>query len=270
MPAHFLSENRHMNKNSLSHKISKTLRGTVFGFTKHNLFFGWFFLNFVKTYKLEGCRFPLSKNLFTPGYYARFLFDTYEKHEIKCVKRYVKPDDTVLELGACLGIVSCVTNKQLETKENHVVVEANPTLISEIEKNREVNQCGFHLENKLISDQKENTFHVYNLAVSGSLVEKKHNPRLKLVEKVNVEGVGISDLEKQYGLNFNVLVMDIEGGEYQFLKNNYDFIDRLRLLIIEFHPHLNDPEDKFDYHGKFEEMGFKMVESSEHTYVYLR
>lgn len=255
---------------SFFHKVNQTLKAKLFAFTKRNQFFGWFFLNFVKTFKLSGCEFPLSKNLFTTGYYARFLFNTYEQHEVNSVKKYLKGDDKVLELGACLGIVSCVSNKQLSDKSKHVVVEANPTLISEIEKNKAVNNCGFAIENKLISDQKENTFHVYNLAVSGSLSEKTHNPRLKLIEKVNVEGVGIADLEKKYGFNFNVLIMDIEGGEYELLQKNFDFIERLRMMIIEFHPDMKDSKDDFDYKKKFKELGFKEVDSSEHTYVYIK
>ena len=59
-------------------------------------------------------------------YRSCFMRGSYEHEERELIRRWLKPEDHVIEFGACLGIVSCVTNKLLKDKTRHVVVEANP------------------------------------------------------------------------------------------------------------------------------------------------
>jgi len=231
---------------------------------------GWFFLNFVRVFRAGGCEFNLSKNLFPSGYYSRFLFKTYESPEIALMKKYLDPGDSIIELGACIGVVSCISNKMLDHPENHVVVEANPDLIAEIEKNKANNRCHFSLENALISNQAFETFYTYNIAISGSLQKKVHNPKLVLSREVQVKGVGFESLQAKYGLKFSVLLMDIEGAEYTLIEENLEFLKGLRLLIIEFHPNIMEHLDTEKYHRYLEEIGFKFAEKIEKTSVYIR
>lgn len=231
---------------------------------------GWFFLNFVRVFRAGGCEFNLSKNLFPSGYYSRFLFKTYESPEIALMKKYLDPGDSIIELGACIGVVSCISNKMLDHPENHVVVEANPDLIAEIEKNKANNRCHFSLENALISNQAFKTFYTYNIAISGSLQKKVHNPKLVLSREVQVKGVGFESLQAKYGLKFSVLLMDIEGAEYTLIEENLEFLKGLRLLIIEFHPNIMEHLDTEKYHRYLEEIGFKFAEKIEKTSVYIR
>ena len=92
-------------------------------------------------FKVDGCRFLIAKDLTTMSYRAEFLSDAYEAEERQLVQEYVKPGDSVLELGACIGVVSCVTNKMLADKSRHVVVEANPFCIPSLYRNRDLNRA---------------------------------------------------------------------------------------------------------------------------------
>src|SRR5438445_8047236 len=64
-------------------------------------------------FQADGCTFVIPKDLTTRTYRACFWQGNYEKEERELTRRWIRPDDSVLELGACLGIVSCVTNKLL-------------------------------------------------------------------------------------------------------------------------------------------------------------
>src|SRR5271170_2149969 len=80
-------------------------------------------------FKTDGCTFIIPKDQTSLAYRSSFLSGHYEVDDLAVVRAFIRPDDCVLELGACMGIVSCVTNKMLKDKTRHVVVEANPFCI---------------------------------------------------------------------------------------------------------------------------------------------
>lgn len=159
-----------------------------------------------------------------------FPIDFYEKQERRFLKDFLPKDATVLELGACLGIVSCITNRLLEHPERHVVVEANPTLIPIIETNRDRNQCQFKIENCMISNRKTNEFFI------GKSILMSSNRR-QTTQQITVKGCSIPDLEQKHNLRFDILFMDIEGGELSVLRENKAKLPDFRVIFMETHPH---------------------------------
>src|SRR5262245_43618744 len=83
-------------------------------------------------FRADGCTFRIPRDVTRLSYRACFLTDAYEREERELVRQWVRPEDRVIELGACLGIVSCVTNRLLADKSKHVVVEANPFCIASL------------------------------------------------------------------------------------------------------------------------------------------
>ena len=75
--------------------------------------------------ELDHCRFPLAE-LPNTSMKLELLSGQYEKPEREAVLRYLQPDWGVIELGGCIGVVSCITNKLLKNPENHLVLEVNP------------------------------------------------------------------------------------------------------------------------------------------------
>jgi 16S rRNA A1518/A1519 N6-dimethyltransferase RsmA/KsgA/DIM1 with predicted DNA glycosylase/AP lyase activity len=67
----------------------------------------------------------------------------FEKHERETIKRCLDPNLPVVEVGGCIGVVACTTNRLLQEPSKHVVVEANPDLVPVLEANRQLNQCEF-------------------------------------------------------------------------------------------------------------------------------
>jgi len=210
-------------------KAGKRLRKYWYRLThKKSHFFGFLFEVLNKQYRTSGLRFEIPNNLISRSFKTRFFFDTYEIEERKYLDKFLDPDDKVLELGGCIGVVSCFVNRILNHSQGHVVVEANPNLIPWLNKNRELNHCSFEVENCVISDQKMNEFYLHDLIVGGS-------PYRHTSEKIQVQGKTIDEIEASYETRFDTLIMDIEGGELNFLRNNTDFISRIEKVFVEIH-----------------------------------
>lgn len=123
----------------------------------------------------------------------------YEQDELRLIKSFLSPSSTVLELGACIGVVSCMTNKLLSDPTRHVVVEGNRFWEPYLEYNASRNGCLF---------------------------------QTRFVDALDID---IHDLESELGLKFDVIISDIEGHEYQFFKNNAAYLSNLKAAFIEWH-----------------------------------
>ena len=189
---------------------------------------GIFFDLSGRKFKLGECSFTIPKDQTSLAYRASFLSATYEVEDLQVVRACIRPDDRVLELGACMGVVSCVTNKLLKDKTSHVVVEANPFCLPVLHRNREVNQCGFLVEHCAVGQGHDVTFHVNpKLIVSSSLQVKTNTP-------VRVPARSLAELDARYG-PFTALIVDIEGAELDTFESSRDVLRRYRLVIVELH-----------------------------------
>ncbi len=157
-----------------------------------------------------------------------FYFHGSEEDDILAIDKYLNKNAKVLELGGCIGFVSCYLNAKLSNRKNHVVLEANPNLIPYLEINKEDNQCEFNVVNKIISDNKENIFYI-GKSIHSSSIKNISN------EKYNIEGISIAELETEFKLKFDTLILDIEGAEYELFKET-DF-SKLHISTIIFELH---------------------------------
>ena len=175
----------------------------------------------------------------------------------------VKPEDQVLELGACLGIVSCVTNKLLRDKTRHVVVEGNPFCIPSIHRNRELNQCGFLTENCAVSSQKDATFYLHPVYIVGGTTQRES------ARPVRVPARTLLELEAKHG-PFSVLIMDVEGSELEVLTASREALKQYRLVIAELHDWAIGTEGVERCRAIFEEAGLRRVKSAGLTEAWQR
>jgi len=177
---------------------------------------------------VDDCTFVIPRELTTRTYRACFWQGSYEKEERGLIQRWIRPNDSVLELGACLGIVSCVTNKLLAEKSRHVVVEANPLCIPTLRHNKELNQAGFRVEHCAVGKPPEITFYLHPSYIVGGNAQRVTNHPVRVPAKALIQ------LEHESG-PFTALIMDIEGGEQEVLEQSSDLLKQFRILIIELH-----------------------------------
>jgi len=215
---------------------------------------GIYFTLFKKVFAKNGITIHVPFQLTDVPFRGRFMQNKYEKEEATHLSQYISPNDSVLELGSCLGYVSCLTNKLLQNKEQHVVVEANPNLIPWIEKNREENNCLFKIEHCIISLEKKNEFYIHELIVGGST-------KRKTAHKIAVEGTTFSALEKKYAMGFNTLIMDIEGGELDLFRKHRDEIGKFQKIFYEVHPFANilTIEEALECEKILTDLGFNLL-----------
>lgn len=180
-------------------------------------------------FRADGCEFAIPKDITSMSYRACFLNGSYEAEERELVSAFIRPDDSVLELGACLGIVSCITNKLLADKPRHVVVEGNPFCIPTLHRNRELNQCEFLVENCAVSTQRDATFYLHPTYVVGGTTQRQSS------RPVRVPAYSLAELDARHG-PFSALIMDIEGSELEIFAASAEILTRYRLVIAELHP----------------------------------
>lgn len=169
----------------------------------------------------------------------RLIDGSYEKLEIKSIKKFLTKEMTVLELGGSLGVTSVIINSILDKKTNHVVCEGNPELIENLEYNKNQNNCEFKIVNQPVSSlEKKVTFFFNNISLGGSIFNKQQNYEDHLhgvYKKIVMDTITPIKLAKQFNLNFDCLICDIEGEEFNLLLDLYDYFKEFKLMIIEFH-----------------------------------
>lgn len=171
----------------------------------------------------------------------RFKNDTYEKEESIMINKFYNKNDIVLEVGSCLGYIAYLLSKKVYSV---ISIEGNPELkeaLNDFKKNNNIDNVTFL--NTYIS----NTIDVVNfqtydniVAGSGDRKDKEFNnvrgwgSSEKIYKVKTIKLKDIQDIEK-----INSFVLDMEGGELIFLKENIDFIKKqIKKITFEVHGHL--------------------------------
>ena len=214
--------------------------------------------------RLEGCKFTLDETSLPANVVDLLLEDHYEEPERDALKEFLDPELPVIELGACLGVVSCLTNRRLRHPEKHVVVEANPTLVPMIEQNRERNGCGFRIVNAAVSQGAETiTFNVSDNILASSLHGDEQ-------QSVVVSTVTLQRLLEQHGFERVTLICDIEGAELQLVEHEIDVLrERVSTIIMELHDRMVGEEPTQRMLERLESVGFQIL-SKDRDVVVLR
>jgi FkbM family methyltransferase len=182
-------------------------------------------------YRVDGCEFEIPAHLTDRNYRSAFVFGEYESAERELIGRFLRPDDRVIELGGCIGVLSCLVNSRLKSPGSHLVVEANPELIPILSRHRALNGAGFRIEECAVSSEPEVNFAVHRLMTHSSVLAQ---PDARLVK---VHGRSLADLHYSHG-PFNTLLIDVEGSELVVLKDSPHLLRDYRLVIIELHRQL--------------------------------
>jgi len=216
---------------------------------------GGIFFSFQKYYCTEDCKFAVPEGM-DLIFNSSFFYDTYELEERELVKKWIQPSDRVLELGGCIGVVACTTNKFLNLNENnHIIVEANPKLIPFIQKNRDLNNCKFKIEQVAVGHDGKAAFYFGERINGGSVCRSSS-------ESIEVNSVSLRNLEQKHG-KFNVLLMDIEGAELKVIEDSRDLLKNYRIIMVEWHPFITAAEEIEKCRNILKDLSFSLKHSGE-------
>lgn len=161
----------------------------------------------------------------------------YEGQEIAGALNVVHAGDKVLELGAGLGVVGAVT--AANCKPARVVsFEGNPNLIPHIQALYDLNGLGdvITVRNQVLISAPDRPdhlpFQLHNSFLGSSLQRDPASAR----ETVQVPTASYAELKAE--LDPDILLMDIEGGELEFLE--HADLSGIRSVVVEFHPGVYD------------------------------
>ena len=158
----------------------------------------------------------------------------YETAECDLIERHLPNDKPVIELGGCLGLVSCFTATRLLEETQHIVVEANPALtdacrqnatLGGLRGNTEVIQKAIAYDGREVAFSVGENIHIGKLAQGGE------------AGSVLVAPVSLAELVERIGSPDNYsLICDIEGAELDILVRDSAALERCGMMIMEFHP----------------------------------
>src|SRR5690349_24825010 len=91
--------------------------------------------NVVPDLRYKGYRFYLPPNQVSKKNVAAVFWGFYESAEIRLIKKYFDGHSSVIEFGSSVGVVSAHVASAMKPGHRMICVEANPSLVSSIEKN---------------------------------------------------------------------------------------------------------------------------------------
>jgi FkbM family methyltransferase len=212
-----------------------------------------------KTTELDGCTFTLET---IPDSLTKlFLLDgRYELPERRAVKKHLRRDLPVIELGGALGVVACVTNKLLAQPADHVVVEANPLAIPTLTSNKERNHCAFEIVNRAIAYGVDTVTFSPTVDIASNSIESDGTELYGTEKPVTVKAVHLKDLVADHGFARFSLVCDIEGKEYDLVNHEIEVLQKADVIVMETHARLIGEDKNRLLIKKLTEIGFTIVE----------
>jgi FkbM family methyltransferase len=252
---------------------SRNFRQKVYGylawkvkqFKMDNRVVGFFVQLLGNQVNIDGIKVNVDNPLISVAQKSTLFWGIYEKEEREFIKKYIKPDDSVLELGGSIGVVSCIINKRLSDGSRHTVVEANPLLVPLLKSNRELNGCKFDVVNSAISYTGQQVFFSTNGHFLMGAVADEHSSSTLTVPACSLADVWKSTIDNA------VLVCDIEGMEIEVVANESDFLrKRFSKIIMETHPDSVGIDKTKDMITSLKEIGFEQIESQVSVLVFVR
>jgi len=184
----------------------------------------------------------------------------YEKGELTLVRKALRPDDRVLEVGAGIGFISVACAKVCGP-DKVISYEPNPAMKRVIEKNYKLNAVQPTLRNKVLATEAGTVeFFFSDNVLSSSLIDRKHGGRSA------VEADAIDAVVAEY--RPTAIVMDVEGAEIDLLRACD--LAGVNKIVIEMHPHIVG-QDKIDALSEYlAGQGLGLDERQGKRYLFLR
>lgn len=213
--------------------------------------------------RLDGARFTTGDSPSLGNLRELLLRGFYERPERDALEKYLDTTLPVVEFGGCIGVVACLTNRKLREPQRHVVVEANPDLLSLLNENRDRNGCRFEVLHRAVGYGGASVvFHIDENVLASSV-------QLGSARAVAVPATTLRSILDERGFARCTLICDIEGGEVELVEREKDVLrERVVTFIAEVHKSRLGAEPVEKMFETLEEIGFTRFFLDEETYVF--
>jgi len=208
--------------------------------------------------RLDGCVFDLEG--LSEDISSLLLRGEYELSERTIARMFLDQRLPVIELGSCIGVVSCITNRMLQHPDRHVVVEANTNIIETLRSNAARNRSRFTIVNAALGYDASPFFVSSHLIASGTRAQGT---------PINVPKRTLRQIADEFQFDRFTLVCDIEGSETDLVDREGEFIaERCPSIIMETHEKLLGMEPIRDMTARLAKLGFLAIYRSWDTSVF--
>lgn len=218
-------------------------------------------LRLIRLFKIDGFKL-INHPSFSLKILKQLDSSKYESQERELVKKYIEPNDRVIELGGGMGVISMIISKIVPPGNIHVF-EANPLMCKIISRNYKINKInGISVYNKVLGrgGGVSRQFGL-NHSFTGSSLVSKNPVNFIMVEQYDFDSFIINH-------QTNTIVMDIEGGEYELISEEYNLPRVVNKILIELHPDRNIKE--VELIPILRNQGFVVLEKNEDIYFLKR
>lgn len=211
-----------------------------------------------------GIRLRVDPEFMSPRLMEVIRSGHFETPEARKIGKIIEPGEVILEVGAGIGFMTALMLKNPNV-ERVVSFEANPLLISKIQRTLDDNRLGgqrFELHNAVLGAENSGTidFHVHKDFWASSL--------RKTVGTVYSCPVPLTSFDKTIRtVQPSLIVCDIEGGEKALFATS-DLIGVQR-IYIELHQRVLGPTGMRDVFQTFHDRGFHYNQNHSHGAVVL-
>ena len=213
--------------------------------------------------EMEGLKFDVSQ--LSPKIRNRLLSGAYEAYEKQMCRDFLTKDDSVIELGAAIGFIGMICQKQIGITQ-YASFEANPKTAEILKRNYELNGLKPNVRVMALGcsdgqvDLEIGTDFWENSIVTADPKKGSHT--------VRVECGTMETLATKCGVTPNVLIIDIEGAE-QFIDFN-TLPATVNKVIIELHPGVIGQAAVYDIVAALINKGFRVAREQNQTFAFLR
>ena len=221
----------------------------------------WHMLLGTRKCTIDGIWVSTDKNT-VPRFVRSLIYrGTYEDTERELIRKVLKPDSRVLEIGCGIGLVSLVA-KSICTKGVVRSYEANPEMEKLIRENYALNGLEPDLVMKAVTVDGGNIdFFVDTGVLSSSTINRGRNDNKTTVQSDALDHV-LEDLKPE------TIIMDVEGAELSLLGQST--LQGVRNIVVEMHPHIVGADAIESLIAKLAEAGFSVSERRGKVYLLRR
>lgn len=212
----------------------------------------------------EGGAVHTNNSAITDRTVAQIFFRGYESSELRFIKKYLKQEYPVVELGSSIGLIS----RQILAKRPSrlICVEANPHLIPTLKMNLHTAKWPhYHIVNKALHYSGEQLLY---------FMPGKDNTTGRIINQaqqntIPISTTSLSQLLQKFSIEQFSLVCDIEGAEISFLKEDTEALAYCHQLIIETHKtsYAGEIYHPADFPPIFADLGFNIIDQYGPNYV---
>jgi FkbM family methyltransferase len=192
----------------------------------------------IITFKRGSARYINGFKIRMPLQYARYYEDDYESNTFKFFEKSIQPHQTILDIGAHIGLYSVFFSKKLGDTGKVICFEPTPRTFSILKQTANLNALtNCVLVNAAIAER--SGILKFNLTSedgegsnANSLVKTERS-----VNSTDVKVYSIDDYRREQKLKIGVLKIDVEGYELNALKGAKEtFQNDKPLGILALHP----------------------------------